>query len=84
MYSNAICLAVMASWQGIKMEALKQSWSVIVSIVSYPWDLGSLVMKSRVMVSKGLAWGAVVMGKRGGFGFVGLFLHDWHVAQPLT
>jgi len=62
-YSNAICLAVMASWQGIKMEALKQSWSVIVSIVSYPWDLGSLVMKSRVMVSKGLAWGAVVMGK---------------------
>ena len=35
------------------MEALEQSWSVIVSIVSYPRDLGSLVMKSKVMVSKG-------------------------------
>ncbi len=35
--------------------ALVQSWSVMVSIESYPCEFGSLVMKSRVTVSKGIA-----------------------------
>jgi len=64
------------------MAALEQSWSVMVRIVSYPNDKGSLVMKSRAMVSKGLMC-RVVMGNKGGVGFVGLFFHDWHRAQPL-
>jgi hypothetical protein len=42
---------------GINIDALVQSWSVIVRIESYPWDLGSLVMKSRAMVSNGSASG---------------------------
>ena len=67
----------------MNMEALEQLWSVIVSIVSYVEDGGSLVMKSSAIVSKGFACGFVVIGKSGGFGFVGLFLRDWQVAHPL-
>ena len=33
--------------------ALEQSWLVIVSIVSKPLDSGSLMIKSRAIVSKG-------------------------------
>ena len=40
-------------------------------------------MKLSAIVSKGFACGFVVMGKSGGFGFVGLFLRDWQVAHPL-
>jgi len=35
------------------MDALEQSVSVIMRIVSYPFDGGSFVMKSRVIVSNG-------------------------------
>src|ERR1700691_3538532 len=44
--------------------------------ILYPLESGSFVIKSRAIVSKGLARELVVMGKRGGFGFVGLFLRD--------
>jgi hypothetical protein len=57
--------------------------SMIVRIVSYPPDNGSLVMKSIAMVSKGRAFSAGVMGNNGGqFGLV-FTLVIWHVAHPL-
>jgi hypothetical protein len=59
------------SLQGIKMDALEQSWSVIVRIVSYPCDTGSFVMKSNAMVWNGSASVAGVMGLIAGF--VGLY-----------
>jgi hypothetical protein len=56
----------MVSWQGIKIDTLEQSVSVIVRIVSYPPDGGSLVIKSIAMVSKGRVFSAGVMGNNSG------------------
>src|SRR6266571_7982751 len=47
--------AVILSLHGINTAALVQSWSVMVSIESYPCKTGSLVIKSRVTVSNGIA-----------------------------
>jgi hypothetical protein len=49
----------------MKMAALEQSWSITVSIESYPCDTGNLVMKSMVTVSKGVASGLAHMGSNG-------------------
>jgi len=49
------------------MDALEQSVSVIVRMVSKPPDCGSLVMKSITIVSKGHALSAGVMGNMGGW-----------------
>ena len=65
-YSPATPSASIFSIQGMKMAALEQSWSVMVRIESYPWDSGSLTIKSIVIVWKGRAFGSVVMGKVGG------------------
>ena len=65
-YSPTTPSASMVSVQGIKMAALEQSWSVMVRIELYPWDSGSLTMKSIAIVWKGRAFGSVVMGKAGG------------------
>jgi hypothetical protein len=55
----------------MKIDAFEQSVSVIVRIVSYPPDGGSLVMKSIAMVSKGRAFSAGVIGNNSGwFGLV--------------
>ena len=65
------------------MDAVEQSVSVIVRMVSKPPDCGSLVMKSIVTVSNGHALSAGVMGYMGGWvGWV-LTLVIWHVAHPL-
>jgi len=65
------------------MDALEQSVSVIMRMVSKPPDCGSLVMKSIAMVSKGRALSAGVMGNMGGWvGWV-LTLVIWQVAHPL-
>jgi len=50
----------------MKIDAFEQSVSVIVRIVSYPPESGSLVMKSIATVSKGQAFSVGVMGKIGG------------------
>ena len=42
-----------ASLQGMKTDAFEQSVSVIMRMVSYPPDKGSLVIKSLVTVLKG-------------------------------
>jgi hypothetical protein len=52
----------MALLQGMNLTALVQLWSVTVRIKSYPWERGSLVMKSTVIILKGLASGNGYMG----------------------
>ena len=49
------------------MDALEQSVSVIVRMVSYPPDSGSFVMKSKAIVSNGQAFSVGVMGNKGGW-----------------
>ena len=56
-YNWAVPSAVISSLQGINTDALVQLWSVTVRRESYPWDLGSLVMKSNAIVSNGSASG---------------------------
>src|SRR6266571_1728435 len=55
--SPAISSAVIASLHGMNRAALLQSWSVTVSMESYPCDTGSLVIKSRVTILNGIALG---------------------------
>ena len=49
----------------MKRDALEQSWSVMVRMESYFWDLGSFVMKSRAITSNGFAFGSGKIGVRG-------------------
>ena len=72
----------MVSLQGIKIDALEKV-SVMVSIVLYVLDSGSFTMKSSAIDSKGSVKVSGVMGKMGGFRFMGLFFCDWQVAHPL-
>ncbi len=58
---------MMVLLQGMNIAALVQSWSMIVSMESYPLDGGSFVMKSMATTSKGCASGSVVIGNRQGF-----------------
>src|SRR6266702_1624195 len=55
MINPAVSSAVILSLQGMNIAALVQSWSVTVSIESYPCEIGNLVMKSNATVSKGIA-----------------------------
>ena len=48
------------------MDALEQSVSMMVRIVSYPPDGGNFVMKSRAIVLKGRAFSVGEMGNNGG------------------
>ncbi len=73
----------MASLHSMNMAALLQLWSVIVSMESYPCNIGSLVIKSSVTVSKGIALGLGYIGCRGArVGQVFILCH-WHSAHPL-
>ncbi len=74
----------MASLHGTKITALLQSWSVMVSIKSYPCDISSLVMKSSAMVSKGIASGWGNMGCSGALVGHVLILFCWQSAHPFT
>ena len=65
-YNPATPSAVIVSWQGMKMAALLQSWSVIVRIVSYFPDFGSFTIKSMDTVWKGSVCSGV-MGIIAGF-----------------
>ena len=53
-YSPVTPSAVIVSWQGTKMAALLQSWSVIVKIMSYFPDFGNFMMKSMDTFGKGV------------------------------
>jgi hypothetical protein len=71
------------SMQGMSSTALVQLWSVMVRMVAYPHDLGSLVMKSTAMVPNGSECSGVI-------GYIsGLFLCvigfiDWQVTHLAT
>ena len=60
----------MVSLHGMKMEAFEKV-SVIVSIVSYESERGSLTMKSMAMDVNGVVYVSDEMGNRGGFGLFG-------------
>ena len=64
-YRVAVSSPDISSMHGIKMVAFEQSWSVTVSMESYPCDTGSFVVKSIVMVSNGMASSFVNIGWRG-------------------
>ena len=64
-YSMAVPSTITSSVQGMNTNALVQSWSVTVSIASYPCDLGSFVIKSRAMTLKGVASSLGVIGTSG-------------------
>ena len=61
-YRHATPSELTVSLQGIKTDALLQSMSVMVRMVSNPPEVGSLVMKSMAIVSKGRAFSTGVMG----------------------
>ena|SRR6266581_4750279 len=63
--SPAVSSAVILSLQGMNIAAFVQSWSVMVSIESYPCEISSLVMKSRAIVLNGIALGVGNMGDSG-------------------
>src|SRR6266571_2255147 len=65
MINPAVSSAIIASLHGMNMATLLQSWSVTVSMESYPCDIGSLVMKSSMTVSNGIALGFGYIGCRG-------------------
>src|SRR6266702_1222220 len=53
--SPTVSSTVITSLHGMNRVALLQSWSITVSIESYPCDRGSLVIKSSTTVSNGIA-----------------------------
>ena len=63
--SPTVSSAIILSLHGMNTAALVQSWLVTVSIKSYPCEIGNLVIKSRVTVSKGMALGMGNMGCNG-------------------
>ena len=63
-YNPATSSAEIVSLHGIKIAAFEQSWSVTVSMVSYPFDGGNLTIKSIATVSKGSACDVGRIGRR--------------------
>src|SRR6266702_6090907 len=82
--SPAVSSAVILSLQGMNTAALVQSWSVTVSIKSYPCEMGNLVMKSKATVSNGIALCVGNMGDSGAFVGCVLILFLWHSTHPRT
>src|SRR6266702_910649 len=82
--SPTVSSAVIASLHGMNITTLLQLWSITVSIKSYPCDTGSLVMKLRATVSKGIASGQGNMGCSGALVGHVFILFRWHSTHPFT
>ena len=82
-YSSAVPATSMVSLQGMKIQAFEKV-SVMVSIESYVFEMGSFTMKSSAMDVKGKVKLSDGIGKGGGLGFVGLFFLDWQRWHPFT
>ena len=82
--SPAVSSAIILSLQGMNTAAFVQSWSVMVSIESYPCEIGSLVMKLRAIVSNGIASGLGNMGDSDALVGRVLILFRWQSAHPRT
>ena len=83
-YSPATSSAEIVLLQGMKTTAFEQSWSVMVSMVSYPFDSGNLTMKSIATVSKGNACNVGEMGCKVARVWWVLTLLRWHSPHPCT
>ena len=78
-YSLVMLRAPMSSLQGNKITTFVQSWSVTVSMESYPLEIGSLTIKSIAIVKNDCAHKLGKIGCRGGwFGWVFALL-SWHL-----
>ena len=67
LYSWASSSAVIVSLHGINITALVLPWSVIVRIESNSFDLGSLTIKSMLIVLKGSGDPSGFIGFSGGW-----------------
>src|SRR6266702_550756 len=83
MINPAVSSAVMLSLHWMNTAAFVQSWLVMVSIESYPCEIGSLVMKSSATVSNGIALHVGNIGDSGALVGCVLTLILWHSAHPL-
>ena len=63
-YNPVTSLAEIVSLQGMKIAAFEHSWSVMVSMVSYPFEGGNLTMKSIATVLKGNACNVGEIGRK--------------------
>ena len=63
-YNPATSSAEIVSLQGMKITAFEKSWSVMVSMESYPFEGGNLMMKSIATVSKGNACDVGKIGRK--------------------
>jgi hypothetical protein len=68
---------------GMRNDALLQLWSVTMSMLLYPWDVGRSVTKSSAITWNGSAVRSVVIGNRAGFDRCVLILVIWQVVHPL-
>ena len=69
-YNLAVLVVSIVSLHGMKMEAF-ENVSVMVSMVSYVSDKGSLTIKSMAIDVNGLEYTSDDRGKRGGFALLG-------------
>jgi hypothetical protein len=83
-YSVAMPSESMSFLQGWNFAALVQLWSIMVRIKLYPFEGGRSTIRSHVMVSKGCAFGLMVIGYIGILGFVVFDFVSWHFGHPLT
>ena len=83
-YSPVTSSAEIVLLQGMKIAAFEQSWSVMVSMASYPLDGGNLTMKSIATVSKGSACNVGEMGHKAAWVWWVLTLLHWHSPHPCT
>ena len=70
--------------QGKNSAALVQPWLTMVRMASYPWLLGSCVIRSMATTSNGWAVGGTLILYGGGMVRCVSALFCWHLVHPLT
>ena len=83
-YRATVCLLKISSSQGININPLEQSWSVIVRMESYPFASGSFVMKLMATTLNGVASSLANIGCNGARVGRLFTLFLWQSAQPFT
>ena len=82
-YSWAIPGPVMVVEQGMKIAALEQLWSTMVSMAPFLFTWGRPMIRSIAICEKGFMFGIVIIPKSGVFFLWVWILFCWQVAQPL-
>ncbi len=70
--------------QGINLAALEHPWSMIISMLSKPSDLGKSVIRTINMYWNGPSPAGTSKHCRGAFLHGRFVLDSWHLAHPLT